>query len=76
MSTYNSKIKKRVKEELGLQYIIEIHFAGRKYIQVCDKDGNNVSYYEIGDVLKEVKDKRMLNYFRDIYETKPSKVVY
>ena len=76
MGLYNSKIKRRVKVELGLQYIIEIHFAGKKYIQVCDKNGENVSYYEIGEVLKEVKDERLLSYFRDIYETKPSKIVY
>ena len=73
---YNHEIKQRLLKEKNAYYVIEINYNSKKYIQAFKKDSLENVYYEIDDEIKEVLDKNLLEYFRDVYETKPSEGIY
>ena len=73
---YNHDIKQRLLKEKNAYYVIEIIYNSKKYIQAFKKDSLENIYYELGDEIKEVQDKKLLEYFRDVYETKTSEGIY
>ena len=73
------KIKEKIKKENKRSYITQITLNDEKYIQAIKttQDSFEYLYYKIeNNELIPVKDGKLLNKLRELYELKPSDIIY
>ena len=73
------KIKEKLEKENKGSYITKITLDDEKYIQVIKttQDSFEYLYYKIeNNELIPVKDGKLLNKLRELYELKPSDIIY
>ncbi len=72
-------IKEKLKRQKKVQFISYIEFNNKKYIKAykMDRKGIEHYYFEIKNenTFIEVTDEELLQYFREIYEVKPSNII-
>lgn len=73
-------IKEFLENEKQVNFIREIEFNNKKFAKAYKKDKNGIKYYyfeiENENTIKEVTDKGLLEYFREMYEIKHTDIIY
>ena len=68
-----------MKENKNIKFIREIEYNDKKYIKALKLEKKKVEYIyfeKIGEELKKIEDKVLLEYLKTNYEIKPSKIIY
>lgn len=74
-----NEIKEKLEKEKKVSFVSEINHSGKKYVKTIKnlKNGIEYIYYEIDDnKIKEIKDERLISYFRENYECKSTNIIY
>ncbi|MCI9063084.1 MAG: hypothetical protein HFJ17_00515 [Clostridia bacterium] len=70
---------KEVLEKNKVRLVSKINYRGKAYIKTIKslKKGIEYIYYEIeDDTIKEVNDETILRYFKEMYQNKPTNIIY
>lgn len=72
-----SVIKQNLKENYNATYILKFYFNENTYIQAIKNDSFKTIYFKAeNNVLNQITDQNIISIFKELYEIKPSNVVY
>jgi hypothetical protein len=72
-------IKELLEKQYKVTFISNINYNNKNYIKALKNSKNKIEYlyYEIdNDIIKEIKDEKLLKYFKTIYENPSGAIVY